>query len=521
MDQTPSPPHIPNDSENSSGPVPSFPPILTREGLEALALTTPLVLVEIILGKEAQVQDLLAHSRALEEQLAKNSRNSSKPPSTDGYAKPDATTSLRTSSGKKPGGQKGHPGHTLSPVEIPDHVEVHEPQKCSCGYAGAFESEEDLPVDTRQVLDLPPQKLLSTEHRCPVRRCPQCRKKVQALFPVGITVPVQYGPRFKGFLAYVQIVQLIPLKRVSQICHDLFAAPVSPATIESAVKEVDSHLDPFVEAVSEQILASPIAHADETGIRVASSLVWVHTLCTESLTWFGVHKKRGGEALADFNLLPRFMGRLIHDCWGPYFVFAFLHGLCNAHILRELIYVEEVLKQTWAAAFRELLLEIHRMAEVHRGKRTDFSSKEKEAFSRRYDELIQKGQKENPPLLSSPDAPKKRGRPKKSKPQNLLARLELHKVSVLAFMYDLSVPFTNNAAERVIRMLKLQQKISGCFRTMEGAMRFVRIRSYISTSAKNEQNLLDAMMRALKGDPFIPTPRVAESSSALPKAKSA
>lgn len=233
------------------------------------------------------------------------------------------------------------------------------------------------------------------------------------------------------------------------------------------------------------------------------------------------HQKRGIEALKDFNLLPRFKGCLVHDCWGPYFVFTFLHALCNAHILRELIYVEEIAKQTWAAAFRELLLEIHRSAEIHRERRTKFSSKEKKAFSRRYDELIKKGHKANPLPRSSPDAPKKRGRPKKSKPQNLLARLELHKMSVLAFMYDLSVPFTNNAAERMIRMIKLQQKISGCFRTMGGARRFVRIRSYISTAAKNEQNILEVLTRALEGHPFIPKPRVPDSSSAVITAKSA
>ncbi|EQD24328.1 MAG: hypothetical protein D084_Lepto4C00482G0005 [Leptospirillum sp. Group IV 'UBA BS'] len=517
---TPHPLTVPNGPEVSSGPAISSFRIFTREELEAIALTTPLVLVDLVLAQAAQIQDLLARVSALEEQLAKNSRNSSKPPSTDGYAKP-APKSLRTSSGKKPGGQKGHPGHTLSPVETPDRILVHLPESCPCGYSGAFEEDPDLPVDTRQVLDLPPQTLIATEHRCPVRRCPKCRKRVQAPFPVGITVPVQYGPRFKGFLAYAQTVQLVPLKRLSQMCQDLFDAPVSPATIESAVKEVDSHLDPFVEAASEQILASPIVHADETGIRVDSTLVWVHTLCTELITWYGVHKKRGGEALAFFNLLPRYTGRLVHDCWGPYFVFTFLHALCNAHILRELVYVEEILKQTWAAAFRELLLEIHRSAEIHRDRRTDFSDREKESFSRRYDELIQVGHKANPPPLSSPDTPKKRGRPKKSKPQNLLARLETHKMSVLAFMVDLSVPFTNNAAERMIRMLKLQQKISGCFRTMGGATRFVRIRSYISTAAKNQQNILDVLTRALEGHPFIPTPRVPDSSSAVIAAKSA
>ncbi len=501
METTPHPSTVPNGPEVSSGPAISSFRIFTREELEAIALTTPLVLVDLALAQAAQIQDLLARVSALEEQLAKNSRNSSKPPSTDGYAKP-APKSLRTSSGKTPGGQTGHPGHTLSPVETPDRILVHLPESCPCGYSGAFEEDPDLPVDTRQVLDLPPQTLIATEHRCPVRRCPKCRKRIQAPFPAEAAVPVQYGPNFKSFLAYTHSVQLLPFGRISQMCQDLFGAPVSPATIQNALIDMDKALDGFSEVLEQEILKAPLAHADETGIRVASSLSWLHVLSTAELTWYGVHEKRGGAALSDFDLLPRFRGRLIHDCWSPYFAFDIPHGLCNAHLCRELVFVDEVLEQDWARPLRLFLVEVLDASYAHRAAGTVFSPEALASLSARYDKLIDNGWKENP---LAPETPKRRGRPKKTKAQNLLSRLQTHKESVLAFMYDLSVPFTNNQAERDLRMLKVKQKISGSFRTMEGARRFARIRSYISTATKNGKHLLDALTQAFLGNPFLPS----------------
>ena len=474
--------------------------IFTREELEAIAHTNPLVLVDIILALQAQVQDLLARVSTLEAQIAKNSRNSSKPPSSDGYGKPQPK-SLRPPTDRKPGGQKGHPGQTLSPVEPPDRIVVHDPERCLCGYSGPFEAEADLPVPARQVLDLPPQKLLATEHRCPVRRCPRCRKTVQAPFPAEATVPVQYGPHIKGWLTYAHVYQLLPLDRLSRMGEDLFGAPVSPATIQKIIVDADQSLDPFSLALEQELLKAPLAHADETGIRVEGSLSWLHVLSTPTLTWYGVHPHRGGIALSEFDLLPRFRGRLIHDCWAPYFSFDVPHGLCNAHLCRELVFVEEVLGQAWARPFRLFLEDVLAATYGHRERQTVFSPEELVLLKARYDDLIARGWAENP----RPEAgPKRRGRPKKTKAQNLLSRLELHKESVLAFMVDLSVPFTNNLAERDLRMLKVKQKISGGFRTLPGARRFAKIRAYISTAMKNGQNLLDALTGAFLGTPFIP-----------------
>lgn len=492
---------LPQDPERPTGSLPSSLRVFTREELEAIAITSPLVLVDIILALQAQVQDLLARVSSLEAQIAKNSQNSSKPPSSDGYFKP-SPKSLRPPTDRKPGGQKGHPGHTLSPVKTPDRILLHLPETCSCGYSGPFEEEDGLPVESRQVLDLPPQTLIATEHRCPVRRCPGCWKTVRAPFPAEAAVPVQYGPNFKSFLTYIHSVQILPFERSSQMCQDLFGAPACPATIQNTLIEMDKALDGFSEVLEQEILKSPLAHADESGVRVDSSLSWLHVLSTNELTWYGVHEKRGGIALSDFGLLPRFRGRLIHDCWAPYFAFDITHGLCNAHLCRELVFMDEVLEQDWAGPIRLFLLEVLDASYAHRAAGTVFSPEELSTRSARYDELIAKGWKENPLI---PETPKRRGRPKKTKAQNLLSRLQTHKESVLAFMTDLSVPFTNNLAERDLRMIKVKQKISGSFRTKEGARRFARIRSYISTAAKNGKNLLEALSHALLGNPFLPS----------------
>ena len=403
--------------------------IFTREELEATALTSPLALVDIILALQAQVQELLARVSTLEAQVAKNSRNSSKPPSSDGYGKP-RPKSLHPPTDRKPGGQKGHPGQTLSLVETPDRIVVHEPERCLCGYSGPFEEEADLPVPGRQVLDIPPQRLMATEHRCPVRRCPRCRKTVQVPFPAEAAVPVGYGPHFKGWLTYAHVHQLIPLARLSQMCQDLFGAPVSPATIQNVIVDADQSLDAFSQALEQELLAAPLAHADETGIRVDRSLAWLHVLSTPTLTWYGVHAHRGGIALSEFDLLPRFRGRLIHDCWAPYFAYDIPHGLCNAHLCRELVFVEEVLGQAWARPLRLFLEDALSAAYIHRERQTAFSPEELSLLSARYDELIAQGWAENP--LPDP-GPKRRGRPKRSKAQNLLFRMEHHKESILAF----------------------------------------------------------------------------------------
>lgn len=287
--------------------------------------------VDIVLSLQVEAQAQRKRADELAARLAKNSHNSSKPPSSDGYVKPDPK-SLRTKSGLKSGGQNGHPGVTLAPVDKPDFIVVHPLKHCPCGCGASLRRCLLVRHEKRQVFELPPQKLRVTEHRAEVKICPNSGREVSAAFPAGVNAPTQYGPRFIAWLVYLRVQQLIPLERIGQMCADLFGRLVSDASVQAAVGAAHSALAGFEAKVADLIAQSPIAHADETGLRVAGSLHWLHVVSTKSLTWYGVHKRRGGEAIKHFSLLPRFAGRLIHDCLAAYFELQCAHGLCNAHL---------------------------------------------------------------------------------------------------------------------------------------------------------------------------------------------
>lgn len=452
---------------------------------------------------QAQVQQLLDRVRDLETRLSRNSQNSHQPPSTDGYTKP-APKSLRQKSGRRPGGQPGHGGHTLKAVETPDRVVVHPLTQCPCGCGGSLEHEPVLRHEKRQVFDLPPQKLEVTEHHAEVKVCPRSGREVCAEFPQEVTAPVQYGSRFKVWLVYLRHQQLVPLDRIRQMCADLFSHPVSEATVEAAIADTHESLEGFEADVTRQIEQAPIAHSDETGARVEGKLHWFHVVSTALLTWYGVHKKRGREAMESFGLLLRFKGRLIHDCLKSYFLLTCAHGLCNAHLLRELKFLYEEMHQAWAGRMYPLLIEMHRFAETRKGQGQEPTEAEIKAWRERYEALVQEGRAQNP-LMPPPTGPPRRGRKKKTKAQNLLDRLENYADFVLAFLYDPKVPFTNNQAEQDFRMIKVQQKISGTFRTFKGARQFARIRSYTSTVRKHGHNVFQALTDAVSGHPFIPS----------------
>ena len=454
----------------------------TAEKLTALADTKPRELVPIVLDLQAR--------------LALNSSNSSKPPSSDGYTKP-APKSERPKTGLPSGGQKGHAGHTLKPVEKPDHVIEHPLDVCSCGCGGSLREQPVLRHETRQVFELPARPLEVTEHRAEVKRCPRSGEDVCAPFPPGVEAPVQYGVRFFAWLVYCNVYQLLPLYRLRQMCRDLFGQAISQATILTACKNVAAKLHPFRSAIKRLLMLAAVVNTDETGLRVAGKLHWLHVLCTPLLTWFDIHPKK------NFDILAAFRGRLIHDCLISYFGLTCKHGLCGAHLLRELTFIFEQFHQPWAGQLHDLLLEMSRFVEQQKAAGVQRLAAEQLAtWRQRYDALIAEGRAANPPL--PPPQEKRRGRPKQSKAQNLLDRLELHADSVLAFLYDFSVPFTNNLAEQDLRMSKVQQKISGCFRTFEGARTFACIRSYVSTLAKNDKDILEGIADALRGHPFIP-----------------
>jgi transposase len=446
---------------------------------------------------------LVAYTLTLQESAALNSRNSSKPPSTDGYAKPKPK-SLRGKSGKKTGGQPGHPGTTLKPAEIPDKTEVHPLSSCPCGCGSDLSGQPILAYESRQVFDLPPQKLMVTEHLVEVKRCPISGKLVHAPWPVDVTAPVQYGPNFLAWLVYLNTQQFIPLARIDQMSFDLFGQHVSQDTILNAMKSVGLELLPFAEAIKKLLLLEPVVGGDETGLRVENKLHWLHILSTETMTWYGVHQKRGQEALDFFAILPDFKNRLVHDCWQTYLDLPCLHALCNAHILRELVFIHEECQQVWAKSLFDLLLDMNKKREEQKLVASCFPPERLLEWHQQYQGILELGREVNPPIIPAADTPKKRGRKKQTKAQNLLDRLENHEDSVLAFLHDFQVPFTNNQSEQDARMMKVKQKVSGCFRTFEGAELFARIRSYISTVRKHGRSILKELKAAIIGNPFIP-----------------
>jgi transposase len=282
---------------------------------------------------------------------------------------------------------------------------------------------------------------------------------------------------------------------------DLFGQSISEDTVQSAMTTAFSTLAGFETRVADLLAKVSIAHSDESGVRVAGGLHWLHTLSTKLVTWYGVHKKRGTEALRAFGLLSRFTGRLVHDCFVSYFQLHCSHGLCNAHLLRELTFLHEVEHQSWAWAMKRLLLRMHHAVQSQRARAGPPRAVQWTAWTDKYRALLRQGEAENPhaPLT------RRRGRPRHSRAQNLLARLRLHQDSVLAFLADHRVPFTNNQAEQDIRMIKVQQKISGSFRTLTGAQQFARVRAYLSTVRKHGRNVFQDTAAVFVGNPFMPT----------------
>ena len=457
-------------------------------------------------GLEQQVRDLTLRLDAseqrvkhLEDQLAKNSRNSSKPPSTDGFQKP-APKSLREKSARPSGGQSGHRGNTLTMVEKPDRTEPHRVERCECCGRSLAACPPDG-IEKRQVRDLPPLRLIVTEHQAERKRCP-CGHLNKAAFPEGVNAPVQYGSGIKALAVYFKNYQFLPYERTCELFADLFDCGISEGTLANLVSECHERLEAPVRQIKAQIAQAPVAQFDESGARVEKKLWWLHAASTATATYYDIHPKRGAEAIKAIGILPNFIGRAIHDFWKPYFGYECDHGLCNAHHLRELIFVHEQHRQAWADAMIDCLLGIKTAVAQARQTTNHLTEDQRRDFEARYQRILDQGYAQNP--LSPAPVRKKRGRRKKTKPRNLLERLDEHRQEVLAFMYDFNVPFDNNLAERDIRMMKVQQKISGTFRSEDGAHAFCRIRSYISTARKNALGAMDAIARVFAGNPFVP-----------------
>jgi transposase len=452
------------------------------------------------------IDALSTRVQQLEDRLAKNSRNSSKPPSSDDDppTKPKPK-SLRGRSGKKPGGQKGHPGATLSLVEDPEHLVVHGPEECE-GCGRVLVDVEASDHERRQVVDVPPLALEVTEHRAQRKRCPGCGESTAAAFPAEASASVVYGPRIKALSAYLMEYQLLPYERTSELLSDLFGEPAPGAgTLYSVARSCFEGLKETEEAIKERLGRAEVGNFDETGLRVGSKGMWVHVASTATLTHYAVHPKRGSEATEEIGVLPAFGGVAVHDGLSSYRHYErCAHALCNAHHLRELTFVDEEHEQEWAGKMKGLLLEIEEaVREEAASGGTHLAPERLERFERRYQELLKAGLEANPP----PERTGKRGRPKQTKGKNLVDRLSNHRREVLRFMHDFRVPFDNNQAERDLRMVKVRQKISGCFRTRRGAEMFCRIRGYISTVRKQGENVLAALESIFMGDSFVPSLR--------------
>ena len=458
-------------------------------------------LLAIIITLQKQLAEQAALIQELRDQLAKDSRNSSKPPSSDGLKKP-RTRSIRRKTGRRSGGQEGHEGHTLEMVTQADYIERHRVSRCPNCATDLKDIVSDE-CERRQVFDIPPTRITVTEHQAESKQCPHCRHRIKGIFPANVTQPVQYGPRLKAQMVYLNNYQLLPWARTCELLEDFYGHGPSEALVLASNETLVNCIEPSLDAIHRQLTTADLVHFDESGMRVEGHLNWMHLASTASLTYYGVHPKRGKEGMSAIGILPHLRGRAMHDHWRSYFTFdKCRHALCNVHHLRELQFIVDQYGQTWAEDMTSLLLDIKDEVEAAQPEQMTLSPDRLTHFEKRYDNLIEQGLAANPPPPIPPA--KKRGRKKQSPPKNLLDRLRDHKHEVLAFMYDFRVPFDNNLAERDVRMLKVKQKISGAFRTCTGAETFCAIRSYISTVRKHGVNVIDAIYDAFVGDPFMP-----------------
>lgn len=459
-----------------------------------------------------RIQELEAALEAAQQQIAEltallkqNSRNSHWPSSRDKSRKKRRTKSLRRQNDKKPGGQKGHEGHTLTMSAEPDVVTVHRPDTCQHCQAPFAAEQRAVAVDKRQVHDLPPLQVVVTEHQAETLCCGHCRQLSQGTFPADVVAPVQYGPGIQQLAVYLKSEQYIPYDRSRQFLADLFDLALSPGTLQNIVARAAKRLQPLVTQIKMALIAGHTLHCDESGFYIGGQRHWLHVAASKTLTCYYPHRRRGSQATTAMGILPHFGGRAIHDSWSAYYRYEQCdHGLCNAHHLRDLTAVAENDNQTWANRFKWFLLSAKQVVDQARLADTAALPPSKVAqIERLYDQLITAALQANPPPPGGwPRG--KRGSPQKTKPRNLAERFDTRRQEVLAFVYDFKVPFDNNLAERDIRMLKVQQKISGCFRSQQGAKDFCTIRSYLSTMRKQGISVWSALGSVFSGDILIP-----------------
>lgn len=449
-----------------------------------------------------QVTALVARVQELEGRLAKDSRNSSKPPASDGLKR--KPKSLRQRSGKKPGGQLGHRGETLHLVATPDVVVEHRPAVCAQCQTALDEAAVVL-HERRQVWELPPVRLQITEHRALHVRCPACQVVSVGTFPPEAPSRAQYGPRLRALAVYLVQAQFVPFGRVQQLLADLAGVRLARGALVGWVQQAARVVAPVEAAVKAALRRAPVLHNDETGVRRGGRLAWAHVASTSRLTHYGIHAKRGSEATDAIGILPDFGGVSMHDGWTSYRHYTGCrHALCNVHHLRELTFLDEEYHQAWAGDLKALLREMRAVADRARAQGLrQVPTVQRAPLLARYREVLAAGLAANPPPTAR-RRPGQRGRLAQSPARNLLGRLLLNQDEVLAFLDDLTIPFDNNQAERDLRGLKLQQKVSGCFRSDAGAAAFACLRGYLATLGKQGRALLAALESVFAGRPLYP-----------------
>jgi transposase len=443
--------------------------------------------------------------KQLRQQLGQNSHNSHWPSSHDKSRQKAKPKSLRQKSERQAGGQEGHEGHTLKFNPDPDVIESHRPTQCSHCQATLSEALAASEIAKRQVLDLPPLRFVTIEHQAESIVCPGCGETTTGEFPADVTHSVQYGTQVKRLTVYLRHEQFIPYERERQLLADLFALPVSTGSLQNFVATAAANVKAATAAIKEAIIQAEVAHADETGFYVQGQRCWLHTVSTTDLTYYEPHAKRGQEATDAIGILPQLTGTLVHDAWATYFKYQLLrHALCNAHHLRDLTALVENEAQPWAALMIACLLAAKQLVdEAKDAGETELPADCLDQIHQLYAAIVAFGLAENPlPDMHPP--PGKRGRRKKSTARNLVERFDTHRAAVLRFIHDFNVPFDNNLAERDIRMMKVQEKISGSFRSWEGAQQFCRLRTYLSTIRKQGLNVWEALGSLFDGDLLMP-----------------
>lgn len=438
----------------------------------------------------------------LERRLGRNPRNSSAPPSSEGLSKPPAQpkpnrAQRRAEKKKRPGKQPGSEGHHLAQVDDPDEVVAHRPGRCG-GCHGDLSGAAVVGVEARQVFDLPRVKAHVTEHQMLKVRC-GCGSVTKAAAPPEATAPACYGPGIRALAVYLSVYQHIPYDRLGQIFADVVGVPVSVGAIKAMVAEAGGGLGLFQQVVTDLLRDAPTVHFDETGARVAGRLHWIHVASSSLYTLLCCDPQRGRAAMDDIGVIAKMSGVAVHDGFSPYRAYEVVHSLCNAHHLRELEGVIDHFNQDWARHMADLLLEAKRAVDdaIAAG-RTSLPRRHHAHIRARYRQLVAQGFAAHP----TPTAPKKRWYDNDAR--NLLRRLDTHQDDVLRFTTDFRAPFDNNQAERDVRMIKLQQKISGSWRTKTGADHFCAIRSYIATMKKHRHDILDGLTQLFHGGLWLP-----------------